>query len=305
MTGKDTVGFIGLGDIGAPMAHRILESGLALVVWNRTESKMAPLKSAGAATAGSPAELAESCEIICICVDSAAAMDDVLFGNSGITRATRSKVELVIDHSTLAPGDAKKLASQLVEHNIGFLDVPVSGGAVGARAGTLAAMAGGDAKLLDRARPIIASFANQITHMGPIGAGQAAKACNQIINFGNMAALAEAMALAQRFDIAKERIPEAIAGGFADSNIAREYKRSFDADDFSPVRYLVEGLRKFYSAQIDTDYRGQLGILMKDLSIALDMGRSTGVPLPTVTQFDSVFRMLQNIPEQTSITSTP
>lgn len=297
MTQGDTIGFIGLGDIGAPMAHRILDAGLPLSVWNRTRSKMGPLHSAGAQMAESPADLASQSTIICTCVDSSEAIEEILFGPVGVTQAAVPKIEILIDHSTLPPGHAIELASQLKGHGIDFLDVPVSGGAVGARAGTLAAMVGGAPELLVRVRPVIESFAKQITHMGPVGAGQAAKACNQIVNFGNMAALAEALALAPKFGIAPEKLPEAISGGFADSNISREYLRSHLAGDFSPVRYLVDGLRKFYSAEIDPEYRGQLGILMKDLTIALDMGRISGVPLPGVTQFDMVFRMLQHLPE--------
>lgn len=298
MTRQDTAGFIGLGDIGAPMAEKITQSGVDLTVWNRTAAKAVPLKSAGAKVAQSPMELAEACDIICLCVDSSIAIEEIIFGENGITRTKDLRVKIIIDHSTLPPHEAVKLATQLEQFEIGFLDVPISGGAVGARAGTLAVMAGGDSALLERARPILASFASHITHMGPVGAGRAAKACNQIINFGNIAALAEAMALAPKYGIPKERIPEAIAGGFADSNIAKEFKRSFEANDFSPVRYLVDGLSKFYSAQIDTEYRGKLGILMKDISIALEMGQTTGVPLPSLTQFDAVFRMLHNLPTE-------
>ena len=297
MSAPENVGFVGLGDIGAPMATRVLEKGFPLIVWNRTASKMTPLSIGGARTATNPADLASQTTILCICVDSPDATKDILFGPHGVTRSANSTVEIILDHSTVSPEFTRDLAMQLSSHGIDFLDVPVSGGAIGAKAGTLAAMAGGDADLLKRVAPVISSFASQITHMGPAGAGQAAKACNQIINFGNMAALAEAVVLASAYGIPPVRIPEAIAGGFAESNISQEYQRSLKADDFSPVRFLIEGLVEFYAGRIDPDYRGKLGILMKDLTIALDMGHKSGVPLPGTTHFDSVFRILQSPPE--------
>ena len=297
MSAPENVGFVGLGDIGAPMATRVLEKGFPLSVWNRTASKMTPLSIGGARIAKNPADLASQTTILCICVDSPDATEDILFGPDGVTRSANSTVEIILDHSTVSPEYTRELAIRLSSHGIDFLDVPVSGGAIGAKAGTLAAMAGGDADLLKRVAPVISSFASQITHMGPAGAGQAAKACNQIINFGNMAALAEAVALASVYGIPPVRIPEAIAGGFAESNISQEYQRSLKADDFSPVRFLIEGLVEFYAGRIDPDYRGKLGILMKDLTIALDMGHKSGVPLPGTTHFDSVFRILQSPPE--------
>ncbi|MDD5724401.1 MAG: NAD(P)-dependent oxidoreductase [Syntrophales bacterium] len=303
MTQGDIIGFIGLGDMGAPMAERIVAAGFDLVVWNRTATKMQPLLRAGAKAAKSPAELGARADIICTCVDSLAAMETILFGPQGIVAGT-PRTTLVMDHSTLPPLAAQTLGQRLRDvAGIGFIDVPVSGGAIGARAGTLAAMAGGEADLLERARPVIASFSNHITHMGSLGAGQATKACNQILNFGNMAALAEAVTLGKRFGINTGKLPEAISGGFADSNIIREFDRSTKAQDFSPIRFLVEALAQYYEGIYDPACRGRLDTLMKDLSIVLDMGRATDSPLPLITHFQHVFQLLHHQPEKSGNTN--
>jgi len=184
---------------------------------------------------------------VCLCLDSAYAVETVVFGLEGIVAGGKGRTRLVVDNSTLHPLRTRELAERLrSEAGIGWLDIPVSGGPVGAVAGTLAAMAGGDAEELEVVRPVVMSYANRLTHMGPIGSGQATKACNQIINFGTIAAIAEAFNVARHFGLDAEKLPEAIAGGFADSNmLARDRegarsgrKRKRRASDAEPARSL-------------------------------------------------------------------
>lgn len=292
---KETVGFIGLGDIGAPMAQRIAAAGFPLLVWNRTASKIAPLVAAGAHSAISPADMADQVDMVLTCLGGPAAMEEVLFGPAGLATARR-RATLLVDCATTSPAFAIKTAGRLADTiGMAMIDVPVSGGAIGAAAGTLAAMAGGRAEDLERARPVIASFAGQITHMGPLGAGQATKACNQIINFGTIAAVAEAINLGSRHGIDIARFPQAIANGFADSHILREYDRSAHVGDYSPIRLLIETVVDQYSGAPRRELAGQLQILMKDLQIALDMGREVGAPLPLLCHFDGIFRALHHM----------
>ncbi len=295
MSQTQSVGYIGLGDIGAPMAERIVGAGWPLAVWNRTSTKMQPLIEAGARAMPSPAALAAECDVIFTCLGGVSAMHDALSGDEGILSAQHRRVKIVVDNSTVPPADAKAFAENLSTASIRFVDAPVSGGAIGARAGTLAAMVGGDPADVAQAEPILKSFANKITHLGPVGSGQAMKACNQVLNFGTIAALAEAITLGRHYGLAPARVVEAVSGGFAESNISKEFGRSLAADDISPIRIMVSTLEDFYNADIRREMAGQLGILMKDLSMALDMARDQGVPLPVTSHFDSVFRMIHHL----------
>ena len=295
MTASLKIGYIGLGDIGAPMAERIAAAGWPLTVWNRTPEKMQPLLDAGAQAASSPAEIAETCDVIFTCLGSVSALHDVMSGERGLLRASPNKARLLVDNSTVPPADATDIASRLADASIHYVDAPVSGGAIGARAGTLAVMVGGEQQDVELAKPVLQSFASKITHLGPVGSGQAMKACNQVLNFGTMAALAEAVTLGRRYGLAPNMIVDAVAGGFAESNISREFGRSIAADDTSPIRLLVETLDDYYRGTLRRELAGNLDILMKDLAMALDMARARGVPLPVISHFDSVFRMIQHL----------
>ncbi|MDO8706608.1 MAG: NAD(P)-dependent oxidoreductase [Sulfuricaulis sp.] len=291
---KLAIGFIGLGDIGAPMATRILMGGFDLVVWNRTASKMDPLVAAGATVARSAADLARRCDIVCLCVDSPQAIEEIVFGLDGVV-AGAGRARLLLDNSTTHPQRTREMAQRLKEMtSMAWLDVPVSGGPVGARAGTLAAMAGGDAADLDFARPIIMSYANRVTLMGSVGCGQATKACNQVINFGTIAALAEALTLGERYGLDVSRLPEALSGGFADSNIMKEYDRCVTNNDFTGIGLLVRALGMLYQGDIHPALGGKLGLLMKDIGIALELGHHTSSAMPLMGLLDAQFRVIHN-----------
>jgi 3-hydroxyisobutyrate dehydrogenase-like beta-hydroxyacid dehydrogenase len=288
-----SVGFIGLGDIGEPIAGRILAAGFELSIWNRTPSKMQLLLNHGAIAVESPADLARRCDIVCTCVTDASALEAVVFGPNGIASA-KGRASLLLDNSTIHPLITREMATRLRdEAGVSWLDVPVSGGSVGARAGTLAAMAGGEAQDLEGARPVITSYANRLTHMGPVGSGQATKACNQLISFVGLAAVAEALHLGKGFGIDIEKLPEALSGGFADNPIFREYARGKMAGETRGITFLVQALLAFYEGHPDPAWRGRFrAILLKDMGIILDIGRATGHATPLLSVVDSFYRVM-------------
>lgn len=264
------VGFMGLGAIGEPMARRVLQQGHALVVHNRTPQKMQALVAEGAVGAASVRELAAQVDLVLVCVTDGAAMEQVVFGPEGLLAARRPG-QLLVDLSTLHPLATREMAARLESAaGIRWVDAPVSGGPPGARAGTLAVMAGGRAEDVERARPVLASFAQQVTHMGPVGCGQATKACNQMINVANAAAISEAMNLASRFGLDPARLPGALAGGFADSGLLRNFGPKIAAGTFA----------------------GDTSITLKDLDIVLDLARRTDSALPVTGLIASFYRLL-------------
>ena len=178
---------------------------------------------------------------------------------------------LLVDLSTIHPVTTREMAQRLArDHGVAWVDAPVSGGPVGARAGTLAVMAGGAPQDVERARPLLMGFAGRVTHLGPVGCGMAGKACNQMLSFGTGAVIAETLNLAARFGIDPHLIPEAVAGGFADSNVLRHYG----------------------SKMADGTYTGNGLTGLKDIDIAMDLGRLTGSALPVTGLVASFFRMV-------------
>jgi 3-hydroxyisobutyrate dehydrogenase-like beta-hydroxyacid dehydrogenase len=173
------------------------------------------------------------------------------------------------------------------------VDAPVSGGPIGARNGTLAVMAGGEAGDVELVRPILMSYASRATHMGSLDAGQATKACNQIINFVSVAAVAEALHLAGGFGIDVDKLPEALAGGFADNPILREYARGKREGEITGITMLVIGLLSFYQGNPDPALRGRLRrILLKDLDIVQEASRTSGHATPVLGMIASFFRLM-------------
>ena len=211
------IGFIGTGLIGAPMVERLLECGRDVTVWNRSPDKCAPLVAAGARLADSPAALARDTDIVCLCLTDTAAVRDVVFGSGQLASALRHD-SLVVDLSSIAPDATRDMASALeLACGAAWLDAPVSGGVPAARAGRLIVFAGGDADDIVRAAPVFSALAQRVTHMGDHGAGQLAKSCNQQIVACNLLVIAEMLAFAERAGVDVSRLPEALAGGFADS----------------------------------------------------------------------------------------
>ena len=252
------------------MAQRLLAAGHALGVFNRTAAKADALVEAGASQAASVAALASEVDVLFLSLSDTGAVEQVVFGTGGIASAARPGL-LVVDLSTIHPLRTRELAAGLGEETgAGWVDPPVSGGPGGARAGTLAVMAGGTPEDVERARPLLMAFAGRVTHMGAVGSGMAMKACNQMLSFGSGAVIAETLNLAARFGIDPALVPEAVAGGYADSNVLRHY---------APL--MIEG--RFAG-------NGRTG--MKDLDIALDLARLTGSAVPMTSLVASMFRMV-------------
>jgi 3-hydroxyisobutyrate dehydrogenase-like beta-hydroxyacid dehydrogenase len=203
------------------MAANLLQAGHPLVVHNRTPGAAAPLVAAGARWAAGPAQAAASADCLCLCLSDDAAVRDVLLGTgrSTATAAIRGLKpgSLVIDFSTISPATSQAMATTLGHSDVAYIDAPVTGGTEGARAGTLSVLVGAEAADLERALPVLQVVGERISHLGPVGAGQQAKAVNQVLVAGSYAAAAEAIALAQRLGLPMEALLAALRPGAAGS----------------------------------------------------------------------------------------
>lgn len=256
---RHKVGVIGLGAMGAPMARNLARAGRLAGVWNRTADKAAALAAElGVRQADAPDDLARHCEVILTCVsadaDLLAVVDQALPGLDGD--------KLLIDTSTVQPATAVEVARRLAEAGCGFLDAPVSGGVEGARQGALAIMVGGDAHTLERARPVLEAIGRQITHMGPVGSGQATKAVNQIMAAGINQAVSEALAFAEAEGLPLDKVIEVVASGAAGNWFLERRGPAMVRGEFPP------GFR--------------LALHHKDLAICRAIAERHGVSLPVV-----------------------
>lgn len=270
----ETLGYIGLGLMGLPMTRRLLAAGHKVSVWNRSQAKRAEAVSSGAQAANSPAGVAASASIIFMCLTDAKAVEAVVFGADGLA-SVAGEGKVVVDFSSIHPDATRSIAERLrAKNNMHWIDAPVSGGTKGAAEGSLAVMAGGDAADIARVTPYVLTMARGFTHMGPTGAGQATKLCNQVIVGCTMAVLAEATRLAVNAGIDAKRLPEALKGGFADSI----------------------PLQLFVPRMVDAIHSPPLGgsaIMLKDLDTVLDVAQSNGTPVPMAGLAAQLFRMLQ------------
>jgi 2-hydroxy-3-oxopropionate reductase len=212
------LGLIGLGAMGRPMGLRLLGAGHTLAVFARRAEAAEALVAAGASLRGSPAEVAAASEIVFTIVTADADVTEVARGERGIV-AGAAPGTVVVDMSTVAPGTARSIAARLAEGGIDFLDAPVSGGVPAARDGTLAIMVGGELAVLERIRPVLEVLGSRIVHVGPNGAGQVAKACNQMIMVAAIEACAEALAFAAASGVDPARVRTALQGGSAGSRV--------------------------------------------------------------------------------------
>ena len=258
--------------MGAPMARRLLQCGYAVTVWARRPEAMAPLLASGAKSGASPADVAAHSDITITMVTDSRAVEDVILGDRGIAHGARSGT-LVIDHSTIAPDAARRIAASLAARGIDVLDAPVSGGSGAAEAGTLAIMVGGAEAALDRARPVLSCYSKTVVHIGPSGAGQVAKACNQICTIVNQLGAAEAMLLAERAGVDPHKVKDALMGGFAASRMLelqapKMIARTFEGKVESRLHY-------------------------KDILIVLDLARAVGIELPASRVAADLLALLQ------------
>jgi len=267
-----TIGFIGLGTMGTSMARKLLNCGHAVTVWARRPEAMSPLLAAGAAAGESAAHVAADCQIIMTMVTDTRAVEEVVLGAQGIARGARPGT-LMIDHSTIDPDGARRIAGELQARGVEMLDAPVSGGSAAAEAGALAIMVGGSAAALDRARPVLSCYAKRIVYIGPSGAGQVAKACNQICTIVNQLGAAEAMLLAERAGVDPRAVAEAVMGGFGASRMLELQAPKMIARDF-------EG-------------KVESRLHHKDIRIVLDLARAFGIELPASAAAADVLERLQ------------
>lgn len=231
----DRIGFIGLGLMGRPMALNLLKKGFALTVHSRSQPPVDALAAAGASTAGSPAEVAARSDVIITMVPDSPDVRLVLEGPRGVFETIRPG-SVIVDMSTIAPAVARELARHAESRGVSMLDAPVSGGEIGAVNATLSVMVGGHAVALERVRPVLNAVGNpeRVIHIGPSGAGQVCKACNQICIGGALASVSEAFAIARKAGIDPARVREALLGGFAASRVLEVHGERILKENYVP-----------------------------------------------------------------------
>ncbi|MBP7446620.1 MAG: NAD(P)-dependent oxidoreductase, partial [Zoogloea sp.] len=227
------VGFIGLGIMGRPMALNILKGGFDLTVWARRAESMAPLLEAGAKGAASAAEVAAGCDVVFSMVADAADVEQVALGAGGVAEGARAGL-IYVDMSTIAPAAAQSISARLLEKGVTMLDAPVSGGEVGAISGGLTIMVGGDVAAFAKVEPLFARMGKAATLIGGPGAGQVAKACNQILTGVGVLAVAEAFNFARKSGVDAGKVREALLGGFAYSRILENHGQRMLDRNFKP-----------------------------------------------------------------------
>ena len=263
----EKVGFIGLGIMGKPMAKNLMQAGYELAVHNRSPEKTQELAREGATAAESPREVAGQSDIIITMLPDSPDVREILLGEGGVLEGIEEGA-LVVDMSTISPVVTEELAAAIGEKGASMLDAPVSGGDVGAIEGTLSIMVGGSEADFERAKPLFEVMGKTVTHVGPTGAGQVTKACNQIVGALTIEAVSEALVLGSKGGVAPEKILDVLSGGLAYNKIM-EVKRE-----------------KLLSHAFDPGFRAELH--HKDLGIALAAGREYGVALPVTAIVDQM-----------------
>ena len=261
--GSMKIGFIGLGVMGEPMARHLLAAGHDLALWARRPESAAALVAESVPLCATPAELAARSEVVISVVTASADVDALAFGADGLA-AGLAPGAIHVDMSTIAPAMARSLAQRYGTQGIGFVDAPVSGGAQGARDASLAIMVGAEADALERVRPLLQAMGKRIVHVGPPGAGQVAKACNQMIMVAATQACAEALRLANAHGLDLAALRSALMAGSAGSRVLELMGTKMAARDFG--------------AGIEARLHH------KDFAIVMDEASALGVPLPVAAQ---------------------
>jgi len=208
------VGFIGLGSQGGPMARRIVEAGYETTLWARRAASLEPYADTAAKTAGSPAELAAASDLVCLCVVGDDDVREVLYGQAGVL-AGLAAGGIVAVHSTVHPDTCREVAESAAKHGISVIDAPVSGGSPAVAAGTLLVMAGGEAEVVEHCRPVFATYADPIVHLGPLGSGQVAKILNNLLFSANLGSAISTLELGESLGVPRDRLCEVLNGGSA------------------------------------------------------------------------------------------
>lgn len=266
-----SAGFIGLGTMGRPMAHNLLKAGHALTVWNRTASRASSLLTDGARLAKSPSQAAAASEILFINVSDDAALEAVLSGPDGAAAGLRTG-GIVVDLGTTSLAATRSFSARLAAQGVAWLDAPVSGGEAGAQAGTLSIMAGGPEAAFGRVLALFQAMGRNIVHVGETGAGQVAKACNQILVSATLLGVAEALTFARREGVDPARVRQALLGGFAYSRILEVHGQRMLDESFTP------------------GFKARLHL--KDLGLVLDEAGAQDLDLPVTAQARRVMETL-------------
>lgn len=253
------IGFIGSGIMGRPMSLNLIKAGHELYTWGRRFDAVEPLLVAGAVGKGTPAEVAAEAEVTITMVGTTADVEQVVLGERGLMHGARPG-SVIVDMSTIAPSAARRIAGELASRGIHMLDAPVSGGQTGATQGTLSIMAGGDAEVFARVKPLLEALGRSIVHVGGHGAGQVVKACNQIVVSLTMEGVAEAILLARNNGVDPAKMREALMGGYANSRILE-----------------VHGQR-----MLEGNYKAGFKVKLhhKDMGIVMDNARENRTTLP-------------------------
>jgi 2-hydroxy-3-oxopropionate reductase len=257
------VGYIGLGHMGKPIARNILKAGFPLVVHNRSRKAVEELVGLGASEASSPADVALRVDVVFTNLPDSPDVELAALGSNGILEGAHSGL-IFIDNSTIKPEVARSISLRLAEQGVLALDAPVSGGDIGARDATLTIMVGGPAEALERAMPVLLAMGKTVTHVGESGAGQVAKAANQIMVAAQMVAMGELLVFAKKAGVDPRKVVDAIKGGAAQCWTL----------DVKPPRLFQGNRGPGFKAHMQ----------LKDLRIVLDTARAYGVPLPATAE---------------------
>lgn len=262
------IAFLGIGLMGFPMARRLCEAGHTVHVWNRSRDKADRVAPFGATVHDSARAAVAKAELVISMLENGSVVGDVLFAPGSGGADAMQPGTLVVDMASIKPREARDHAHRLSAMGIAHLDAPVSGGTVGAEAGTLAIMAGGDAADFERAQPAL-KVLGRSTHVGPHGAGQLAKLANQMIVGITIGAVAEALLLCEKGGADMAKVRQAITGGFADSRILQVHGQRMVERDFAP--------------------RARMSVQLKDLRNALDTAEEIGFQAPITTLFENLY----------------
>lgn len=270
----DTIGFVGLGLMGRAFTKRLTSCGFRVIGYDVVADKVKEATDNGVVAAASPADVAREADIVMLAVMSSSgdhAVTEAVLGPRGVIETAR-RSSVLIDLSTTSIEETKRCASELQRRTgMAWVDAPVSGGPVAAEAGKLAIMAGGDASVIEHVRPLLERLASRLTHMGPLGAGQATKMINQVIALTNFCVLAEAYRLGEKCGVDMAKVPHALATGYAGGLLLNDLFPRMQARDFAP--------------------RGFVRQILKDLDMVRDLAKEVGVPTPMSGLATSLFRM--------------
>ena len=256
---KERIGFVGLGTMGQFMAMNLTRAGYPLTVWNRTSERAQPVVELGATQAPTPADVARASDIVVSCLTDSPQVEEVLFGEHGLAEGFSSG-SLFVDCSSISPTKAEEFAQRLSVKGVAALDAPVTGGSEGAKNATLSILVGGSDQDFDRAAPILNAMGRSITHLGGVGAGQWAKAINQVILSGVYLGVAEGVTLGLKAGLDVERVLGALRGGAAGSWVLENRSARMINDDY-PLGF-------------------KISLHRKDLGIGLELAHQVGAVLP-------------------------